>query len=49
MDPFNEDLNSSGGEFYFNLGNVSEDLLRDEENHLKWAAPMEIMMLILMS
>ena len=30
MDPFNEDSeNSSGGEFYFNLGNVSEDLLRD--------------------
>ena len=26
MDPFNEDSeNSSGGEFYFNLGNVSED------------------------
>ena len=30
MDPFNEDSeNSSGGDFYFNLGNVSEDLLRD--------------------
>ena len=30
MDPFNEDSeNSSGGEFYFNLGNISEDLLRD--------------------
>ena len=30
MDPFNEDSeNISGGEFYFNLGNVSEDLLRD--------------------
>ena len=30
MDPFNEDSeNSSGGDFYFNLGNISEDLLRD--------------------
>ena len=30
MDPFNEDSeNTNGGDFYFNLGNVSEDLLRD--------------------
>jgi cell surface protein SprA len=37
MDPFSEGSNeepsqmrnSSGGTFYFNLGNVSEDLLRD--------------------
>ena len=30
MDPFNEDSeNSNGGDFYFNLGNISEDLLRD--------------------
>ena len=30
MDPFNEDSdNSTGGDFYINLGNVSEDLLRD--------------------
>ena len=29
MDPFNEDSdNSTGGDFYINLGNVSEDLLR---------------------
>ena len=28
--PFNEDANNTtGGDFYINLGNVSEDLLRD--------------------
>lgn len=32
MDPFNEDSeNSSGGELYFNLGNVSEDVLNDSQ------------------
>lgn len=29
MDPFAEDRNTTGGELYFNLGNVSEDILRD--------------------
>lgn len=32
MDPFNADSpNSSGGELYFNLGNVSEDVLNDSQ------------------
>ena len=30
MDPFNEDTkNTTGGDFYINLGNISEDVLRD--------------------
>ncbi len=29
MDPFVEDRNAPGGDLYFNLGNVSEDILRD--------------------
>ncbi|MBN2747294.1 MAG: cell surface protein SprA, partial [Bacteroidales bacterium] len=29
MDPFSEDQNSGGGQLYFNLGDVSEDILRD--------------------
>ena len=32
MDPFNEDSpNSTGGDLYFNLGNVSEDVLNDSQ------------------
>lgn len=32
MDPFNSDSeNSTGGELYFNLGNVSEDVLNDSQ------------------
>jgi hypothetical protein len=32
MDPFNEDSpNSTGGELFFNLGNVSEDVLKDSQ------------------
>lgn len=32
MDPFNEDSeNTSGGDLYFNLGNVSEDVLNDSQ------------------
>ncbi|MGB0422757.1 MAG: cell surface protein SprA, partial [Flavobacteriales bacterium] len=32
MDPFNEDSpNSTGGDLYFNLGNVSEDILNDSQ------------------
>lgn len=32
MDPFNADSeNSSGGELYFNLGNISEDVLNDSQ------------------
>ena len=29
MDPFSNDPNSRGGQLYFNLGDVSEDILRD--------------------
>lgn len=29
MDPFVYDENSTGGDLYFNLGNISEDILRD--------------------
>lgn len=29
MDPFSDDPNSKGGKLYFNLGDVSEDILRD--------------------
>ena len=51
MDPFNEDSeNSSGGEFYFNLGMFLKICSEMEENHLKTGyLQMEIMMLILMS
>ncbi len=32
MDPFNDDSeNSTGGDIYFNLGNVSEDILNDSQ------------------
>ena len=32
MDPFNEDSeNLTGGDFYINLGNVSEDVLNDSQ------------------
>ena len=40
MDPFNEDANNTtGGDFYINLGNVSEDLQEMEENRLKMDYP----------
>ncbi|MCK7535284.1 MAG: hypothetical protein MZV63_32000 [Marinilabiliales bacterium] len=29
MDPFSESRNFRGGEIYFNLGDISEDILRD--------------------
>ena len=29
MDPFIEDTNHTGGKLYFNLGDISEDILRD--------------------
>ncbi len=29
MDPFHYDENATGGDFYINLGNISEDILRD--------------------
>lgn len=47
MDPFNEDSeNQSGGKLYFNLGNISEDVLRDSrksfENGLPSSSGVEV-------
>ena len=40
MDPFNEDSpNASGGKLYFNLGNVSEDVLRDSRKSFENGLP----------
>lgn len=40
MDPFNEDSeNSSGGKLYFNLGNISEDILRDSRKSFENGLP----------
>lgn len=42
MDPFNEDAeNVSGGELYFNLGNVSEDVLNDSQLGYENGLPSE--------
>jgi cell surface protein SprA len=40
MDPFNEDSgNDNGGELYFNLGNVSEDILKDSKKFFENGLP----------
>lgn len=40
MDPFNEDSeNNSGGDLYFNLGNVSEDILKDSRKSFENGMP----------
>ncbi len=40
MDPFNEDSeNNSGGDLYFNLGNVSEDVLKDSRKSFENGMP----------
>jgi cell surface protein SprA len=40
MDPFHEDSeNSVGGELYFNLGNVSEDILKDSKKFFENGLP----------
>ena len=42
MDPFNEDSeNTDGGELYFNLGNISEDLLRDGRKAFENGLPLD--------
>ncbi len=42
MDPFNEDSpNTSGGDLYFNLGNVSEDVLNDSQLSFENGFPNE--------
>lgn len=40
MDPFNEDSpNQTGGTLYFNLGNISEDILRDSRKSFENGLP----------
>lgn len=39
MDPFNEDPDHDGGDLYFNLGNVSEDILRDSRKSFENGLP----------
>ena len=41
MDPFAEDRNTTGGELYFNLGNVSEDILRDGRKFYENGLPVD--------
>jgi len=42
MDPFNEDSeNQTGGQLYFNLGNISEDILRDSRKSFESGLPSE--------
>ena len=42
MDPFNEDSeNLNGGELYFNIGNISEDILRDSRKSFENGLPSE--------
>ncbi len=40
MDPFNKDSrNQKGGDLYFNLGNISEDILRDSRKNFENGLP----------
>lgn len=39
MDPFVEDPNLSGGDLYINLGNISEDILRDSRKSFENGLP----------
>jgi cell surface protein SprA len=39
MDPFVEDATKTGGDLYFNLGNVSEDILRDSRKSFENGLP----------
>ena len=39
MDPFVEDPNQEGGDFYINLGNISEDILRDSRKSFENGLP----------
>lgn len=40
MDPFSEDPNGRGGQLYFNLGDVSEDILRDSRKSYENGLPI---------
>ncbi len=39
MDPFVEDPTNTGGDLYFNLGNISEDILRDSRKSFENGLP----------
>lgn len=39
MDPFNEDPDHDGGDLYINLGNISEDILRDSRKSFENGLP----------
>jgi len=39
MDPFADNQNSSGGQLYFNLGDISEDILRDSRKSYEDGLP----------
>ncbi|MDR0507457.1 MAG: cell surface protein SprA [Dysgonamonadaceae bacterium] len=41
MDPFIYNPNSSGGDLYFNLGEVSEDILKDEKKFFENGLPID--------
>ncbi len=41
MDPFTEDEHLQGGELYFNLGDISEDLLRDGRKSFEQGLPID--------
>ncbi len=41
LDPFIGKSNSTGGDIYFNLGNISEDILKDGQKSLENALPVD--------
>ncbi len=41
MDPFDEDPNNNGGDLYFNLGSVSEDILKDGRKSFENGIPAD--------
>ena len=41
MDPFAEDPNNTGGDLYFNLGSISEDILRDGRKSFENGIPAD--------
>ncbi|MBS0011603.1 MAG: cell surface protein SprA, partial [Bacteroidales bacterium] len=40
MDPFHEDPDHDGGDLYFNMGNISEDILRDSRKSFENGLPV---------
>src|SRR3546814_4205816 len=41
MDPFIDQPNGEGGDLYFNLGNISEDILKDGRKSLENGMPTD--------